>query len=539
VSGTATDQRGRRFARLWSGLDGFDLLVLALLGAVSLAFIGFLLFRGGVMGGWEGFVVADQGQYLDWIRQSGEHVLIGNSFDLEPDTRVYFQPLLLVSGLLHQLGLPLSAAWFMWKPVGVLVLFLGAWHYVRHNVEGVWARRAALVLALFFVSPLGVLSPLWGDAGRGTFDFISGEIWPAGQLWGYPLAAIAIGLMPLMLLGCERRLRRRPGSWAPGRDGALLVAGALIVSLLHPWQGATLTGVVVLAGLWHLRAGHIDARGLARALWPLVAGALVPALYFWCLSRLDASWQISEQNYRTPLEFEPTWRLALSLAPLALPALLAYRAPVRDFGERVLRLWVPVALVVYLAPGMPVRFHALNDVSIPLAVLAVRALAPYMRHLPEGRRSVAVVTAVAACLLITVPGAFDRLRSARGAVYLNLQPYLLEPGERDALDDLEDTPGEGGVLTTENIGSLVPKSTGRETWVGSPSWSPNFGERAGAASNLLSGRLAPDEAVDLVRSTGARFVLADCRGRADLRSVLRPVLAEARPYGCAVVYEIR
>ncbi len=190
----------------------------------------------------------------------------------------------------------------------------------------------------------------------------------------------------------------------------------------------------------------------------------------------------------------------------------------------MLRVWMPVALLLYLFPSMPVRFHALNDVSIPMAILAVRFMSPVLRGLAAPRRPLAAAAVVGACLLLIVPGTFDRLRSARGAVYLNLQPYHFEPGERDALNALQRAPGGGGVLTTPDMGSLVPKSTGRETWVGSPSWSPDFGLRAAGAYNLLSGRLTPDRAVALVRSTGARYVLADCRGRADLRRTLRPLL---------------
>ena len=135
-------------------------------------------------------MVADQGQYLVWIREAGDHLLIANRFDLIPDHHVYLHPTLLPSGLLTALGLSEPLAYLIWKPVAVVVLFWGARAYVRRHLEGIWERRAALVVALFFVPPLAVLSQLWGEAGRGTFDFISGEIWPVGHLSGYPMSAI-------------------------------------------------------------------------------------------------------------------------------------------------------------------------------------------------------------------------------------------------------------------------------------------------------------------------------------------------------------
>ena len=50
-----------------------------------------------------------------------------------------------------------------------------------------------------------------------------------------------------------------------------------------------------------------------------------------------------------------------------------------------------------------------------------------------------------------------------------------------------------------DFAALVPYRTGRETWVATPSWSPDFGARAAAVSNLFAGRLPPAQARALVR----------------------------------------
>jgi hypothetical protein len=195
---------------------------------------------------------------------------------------------------------------------------------------------------------------------------------------------------------------------------------------------------------------------------------------------------------------------------------------------------------MYAFPPTPVRFHAFNGVSIPLSILAVRALAPHVARAarrPDRRRLVAAAV-LAACGLAIAPGAVDRIRAARGAVYLNQQPFLLDEGERDALEAIERRPGPGGVLTAVDLGALVPYTTGRETWVGSPSWSPDFGERAAAVGGLFAGELTPSEARRVVRLSGARFVLQGCRSRADLASQLRPLLPDTRRYGCATVHEL-
>ena len=66
----------------------FDWGVFAALVALSFAVLIGLLVRvwtkGGIVTGSDGFLVVDQLQYLNWLRQAGEHVAVGNLYDLAP-----------------------------------------------------------------------------------------------------------------------------------------------------------------------------------------------------------------------------------------------------------------------------------------------------------------------------------------------------------------------------------------------------------------------------------------------------------------------
>ena len=88
------------------------------------------------------------------------------------------------------------------------------------------------------------------------------------------------------------------------------------------------------------------------------------------------------------------------------------------------------------------------------------------------------------------------------------------------------------------MGPMVPAHSDRNTWVGLLSWTPNFERRARAADALLAGQLRTSDARSLVHTSGARFVLSDCRLRADLTTVLRPMLESVRHFGCATVYRV-
>jgi hypothetical protein len=89
------------------------------------------------------------------------------------------------------------------------------------------------------------------------------------------------------------------------------------------------------------------------------------------------------------------------------------------------------------------------------------------------------------------------------------------------------------------MGLLVPAYTGRETWVGAGSWTPDFVRRSQRAEDLFAGRMSPAAARALVRRSGARFLLSDCHGRADIARTLAGFTEPPRRFGCATVWRVR
>jgi len=514
-------------------LDAADAAALAALTALAFAVLAALIvrvwLRGDLVTGADGFLVADPMQYLDWARQAGEHVLIGNRYDLAPGPRSFLHPGLLVSGLLYRLGASPAVAYVAWKPVAVVALFAGAWLFVRRVLERTDDRRLALVLALFACSPVAAIVG-WGAIGNHgdklSMDFVTGELWTGSYLWGYVFTAIAVGLLPLGLLAYER-----------GRDGGsrramVLAAGAgLLCAWLQPWQGATFALVIAAAEAVAVRRGRPARRAIADLAIPIAATA-APLVYYLLLSKLDASWELAGQANDLPRW--PWWALVLGPLPLALPAAFAYRLPAPDFASVALRAWPPAALLVYFQPFGTFPFHAFQGLSIPLAALGVLALRGYL-----GDRPVRLWPAVAAVLVLCAVGTAYRAQQLADAVHLARQPFFLTPDERAALRYLDRAPGSGGVLAPVYSGILVPAYTGRETWVGAGSWTPEQPERADEAEALFAGRLDPAAAAALIRRSGARFLYSDCHGRADIAAAVAPVTEPPMRFGCATVWRIR
>ncbi len=430
----------RRPRRAGLGLGRAEALVLAAFVAAAYAALAGLVLRtivsGGVVTGGDGFLVADPMQYLNWLRQAGEQVAAENLYDLAPGPATFVHPGLLVSGLLNQLGVGLVAAYHVWKLPAALVLFAGTLALTRRFLDGPGDRLVALVLALFYASPLAALVAWTGAGGRELkfdSDFVSGELWSLNWLWGYQFTALAVGLVPLALLAHER-----------GRTG-LVAAAALLCTWLQPWQGATLLLTLVAAEA-------LTTRRWRPLVAPVVAGTL-PAAYYAVLSVADPAWELAGRANALP-RWGPLV-LLLGLLPFA-PALLAGRGA-RTFGEVALRAWPVAALVVYFLPVGTFPFHAWQGLALPLTVLSVLGV---RRRLPGLARPAVAVAAVA---LLVVPGTAYRVSELRDAVNRGYQPFFLRVDEHDALRHLDALPVPGGVLSPVYSGGILPAYAGRET----------------------------------------------------------------------------
>jgi hypothetical protein len=513
-------------------LGAADLAALAALTALGFAVLAALLarvwLRGGLVTGADGFLVADPMQYLDWARQAGEHALIANRYDLAPGPRSFLHPGLLVSGLLYRLGASPAVAYLTWKPVAIASLFAGSLLLVRRVLPRSDDRRLALVLALFACSPVAAIVG-WGAIGdhgdKLSMDFVTGELWTGSYLWGYVFTAIAVGLLPLGLLAYERA---REGG--PRRALALAAGAGLLCAWLQPWQGATFALVIGAAEAVAVRRGR-PARHALRDLAVPIAATAAPLVYYLLLSKLDASWELAGRANDLPRW--PWWALVFGPLPLVLPAVFAYRLPAPSFAAVALRVWPLAALLVYFQPFGTFPFHAFQGLSIPLAVLAVLALRAHL-----GDRPIRLAPAIAAVLVLCAIGTAYRAQQLADAVHLARQPFFLTADERAALRYLDTTPEPGGVLAPVYSGILVPAYTGRETWVGAGSWTPDQPVRADEAEALFAGRLGPRAAIALIERSGARFLYSDCHGRADIAAQVAPITAPPKRFGCATVWPI-
>ena len=502
------------------------LLIAAALLAWSLIPLTILLVQvirdGGVLSGSDGILAgSDQQLYFTWIRESGSDLLISNEYRLGHSDGVFLHPVYALSGLLWRLGVGLELALWVWKPIAAGALGAGAWLLTGRFLAG-RERVAAFALGLFFYSPVLPLL-IWTDAGLSGVDhlvflLVSNEAMPAIQLWGYLHAALGIGLTALAVLGIERLLRGDRPTWLL----AATAGAALLVTWMHPWQGATLLAIMAGVAAW----GRFDRRYLVLLVPAAAIGAAL--LYLFLLVQLDGDW--SSYSDRNQAPHASWWILVLGLAPLVLAAVpAALRGGADDDGRRMLLIWPVAGLAVYFVTQQ-FPYHALQGLALPLAILAVESWR--MARLPAW-------AGVACLVVVTLPGIAFLLDTFRDSRRSGIAPYVLRTEEHDALRHLEDAPRRSGVLARYYLGMTVPSRTGHDTWVGQFPWTPDSEERRARAEELFSGRMPPDAAQRFVREVGASYLLADCAYPVDLEPLLGDLVERTHRFGCSAVYELR
>lgn len=472
--------------------------------------------------GADGPIAPDQLQYLAWARDAGSHGLSANLFNLPVSAHVYAMPLSTVSGALWRIGLPLQLAYLLWKPVAIVALFIGAAALARRMFPGQPdASAATIAVGLFFVTPLAWIAgwpSLGGPVTRAGLLQLAGEMFPAGSLWGYLPIAIAIALMPVALLAAERATLAPSVSQARG-PLALAAGAALVSSWLHPWQGLTLVLILVGLAVWG-RGRHWATLAVPSA------AALLPLVYYVLLARYDSAWHLASHN-----ELASHLSAKVLVAGLLPPLLLAstgMRRPGADFMEKALLLWLVASFAAYFAlNSFPA--HSLEGLSFPLAVLMVR-----------GWRRIGLPTVVSLLALgiATLPALAYEAHLFREAARSPSQVYYLTSSEARALDWVAHDAPPGAVLSNVAFAIVVPSQTDRAVWVGHQYWSRDFDTRSRLADELLDGKLNAPAAQRVVRESGARLVVSDCRHRADLTPALRPLIQSVHRFGCAVVYVV-
>jgi hypothetical protein len=503
-------------------LDRFELWVLFAFAAISMWVLALdvwrVVFDGGVWTGTDGVYIVDQLQYLAWIKDASHHILVSNLFVLRSTPTDYFQPAVVISGGLTALGMAPWLSLLLWKPVAVIGFFFAVRAFASRLLTGLWPRRAALVLALFFGSFTNVY---------GHFSVL-GDLFPGFLSWGYVFGLLALAAMVWALVAHhDSRLNGRR-LWLAGLLGC-------VATLLHPWNGELLIAMVVAAELVMALGRRYDRTHLKLTI-ATIGGTAIPLLYYAILGKADLSWKLAQVASKHSFSF---WSITIAIVPLLVPAAVAYSRRPTTFLAAATRTWPVAAFAIFVLSGTSLGatpLHSFQGITIPLAVLAVEGLQIIGWH----RIQRPVLAGAVLVALFTIPATYEELKIAQGlAAPTTDNANFIKSDERDAIDYLAHLKEPGSVMTRSYLGAAVPGRTGRRTYVGDCLWSePNCLGLTYNAQWLFQGQATPAAAQSFVLSSGVRFVLADCQTTADLRKLLGPIIRSAHGFGCAAVYEV-
>lgn len=208
------------------------------------------------------------------------------------------------------------------------------------------------------------------------------------------------------------------------------------------------------------------------------------------------------------------------------------------------KAWLLAVLVVAYFPKFNWRWHLLNGVQIPLAILATQglrrtafrtilrhrwpAIAPWWRRILQGRPGVMAATAltIALCCL----GSVNLMLTYRHEATQVVEPTYLPKAEVAALEWMSrEMPREALVLSTYSTGNYIPRLSGQRVFIGEDKLTEGVDSRQAEVEGFFRSGWSDAERIDLLRRFGVDYVFYGSEerklGTYDLSraSFLRPV----------------
>ena len=466
--------------------------------------------------------IDDNNVYLALMRQAAEgKILFTNNFTPEPNSPVLFNVVYLVLGrLAGATGWSLDSVHRLFGAVSIVLLVLLVYAFVATTIRRPWYRRMALILACFgtgFIWLARLASRLTGMDLRSVDSWLV-EMSVFHTILIYPhfvfAAALVVGTF-LLLLKAERS-----GNLVTALAGGLCAA---VLAASHSFEAIVLLPAVATYVLldWLARATVPSLRrwfGLALVVAPPFAVLLWNR---WILLR-EPMWGnvVARLDFFTPDPF----RLACGLGASFIIVLLTFDGflrPDRGDGERLAKAWLLVSLGLAYFPGFNWRFHLLNGIQIPLAILATQGLrrTAFRTLLLRGRRvsarrlswvlrgwpgvRAASVLAIALCCLSSV----NLILSYRYEATQVVEPTYLPKGEVATFEWMSrELPREALVLSTYATGNYIQRLSGQRVFIGEDKLTDDLNGREADVEGFFRPGWSDQERMDLLRRFGVDYV---------------------------------
>ena len=378
----------------------------------------------------------------------------------------------------------------------------------------------ALVLACFgagFLWVARLLSRLVGHPLK-TIDSWLVELNLFHAMLVYPHFVFAAALMVasfLLMLKSERE-----GGLVPALFGGLL---GMVLAATHTFEMVVLLPAAVTYVLLQWMATERLPSIRQWSALALVVGLPVPVLVLnrWTLSH-EPMWgnTVNRLDFYTPDLFH----LAIGLGASFFIAVLTFDGFLRTDrrqGEQMAKAWLVVALALAYVPMFNWRFHLVNGIQIPLAILATQGLrrtlfrailrrrrssgARYLPRALQGRPAVlaAAGLTIAVCCLSGVNLVLSYCHEAT----LISDPTYLPEDEVEAIEWMgREVPREALVLSAYPTGNYIPRLSGQRVFLGEDKLTEAAPSRSADVAGFFQPQWSDQERLDLLRRFGVNYV---------------------------------
>jgi len=193
----------------------------------------------------------------------------------------------------------------------------------------------------------------------------------------------------------------------------------------------------------------------------------------------------------------------------------------RPSGERMARAWILTALALAYVPWINWRWHLLNGIQIPLAVLATQGLRRtlFLRILRRRRRmggartrrffrfSPALGGAMAVVLIVCCLSAANLLLYYRDEVSHPAAPAYLPAPQVEAMEWMgRELPRDAVVFASYPTGNYVPRLSGQRVFLGEDKLTAEYDRRMSEVRDFFGDRQTDSWRAELLKRSGAGYL---------------------------------
>jgi hypothetical protein len=451
-------------------------------------------------------------------------------------------PYILLGFLASKLGVPLPAAYQIFRLSGGLALLFVMYKFIAVVLSDVATRRLAFVLAIVS-SGLGWLllrTPAFSYPNVSPIDFWLADAYILFGLmtfghYGWSIAAL------LMMLIAWRSYVEDP---SPRR-----LIWLLLLSAMHGFlQVFELVVVDLVIALDALRRAYKDRGTLRRSIVAGICLALVQGLMVWPYFaglRQNPMFQVWSQQSRT-LSPAPHYYL-LGYGLIWLPLVMGIVHVLKRKEERLIPLiiWLAaVAVLVYMPGGIQYRW--LEGVQVAMAVLAAVGICqvaiPWLvRRIPGRDASARRAWWLTALFVVaTMPSHLYLVGGNTLLAATQWQEAFLSKDENEAVAWLrENAEAEDHVLAGLRVGNAIPGRNGQRVFFGHWAETMYYNEKEQQVSDFFDG-MSDSQRQALLREHGIRYVFhgPDERSLGDFEPEAASYLALRFRADSATVFEV-